>query len=421
MTSILVPEAARHAPRASLARRLVLAALSHMTRGRLELTLPDGAHLRIGETGATPHATIRVHREAFFTKCVRYGDVGFGESYVDGDWDTDDIAAVIRWAVANVDRAPTLSGSRVRSGLTNLLGAVNRLTHRLRANTRDGSRRNIAAHYDLGNDFYALWLDPSMTYSSAKFVTPGQSLEEAQAVKYEALCRKARLRPGQSVLEIGTGWGGFAVHAARHHGVRVTTITVSAAQATYARDRVTREGLAHLVDVRLCDYRDITGRFDRIVSIEMMEALGDRFLPTYTAALERLLAPDGLVALQYITVPDARHAELRRGVDWIQKHIFPGSLLLSVGRVSGAMERTGTLFLHDLEDLGASYARTLHCWWERFNAQLPAVRALGFDERFIRAWNYYLQYCEAAFTTRNISVVQAIYTRPNNPELHVAW
>lgn len=421
MTSISVADAARRAPNASLARRLVLATMRRMTAGRLDLTLPDGSREVIGSADATPRATIRIHREAFFSKCLRYGDIGFGESYVDGDWDTDGIAEVIAWAVANVERAPAMSGSRVGRGLTNLLAVVNRVGHLLRSNTRANSRRNIAEHYDLGNDFYALWLDETMTYSSARFTMTGEGLRSAQVAKYDALCGKARLRPGLRILEIGTGWGGFAVYAARHYGVHVTTITISAAQAAHARQRVEREGLSDLVDVRECDYRDITGTYDRIVSIEMMEALGDRYLTTYTAALDRLLAPGGLVALQYITVPDARHAQLRRGVDWIQKHIFPGSLLLSVGRVSAAMERTGTLFLHDLEDMGASYARTLHCWWERFNDRLPEVRALGFDERFVRAWNYYLQYCEAAFATHNISVVQAIYTRPNNRELHVAW
>jgi cyclopropane-fatty-acyl-phospholipid synthase len=259
-----------------------------------------------------------------------------------------------------------------------------------------------------------------MTYSSARFTSASETLRDAQIAKYDALCRKLRLQPGEHLLEIGSGWGGMACHAARHYGVRVTSVTISEEQFKFATDRVYCEGLSDRVEIRLQDYRSIRGCFDKIVSIEMMEALGDRYLRTYCEKLHELLAPRGLVALQYITVPDCRHAELRRGIDFIQKHIFPGSLLLSVGRVNEILNRSGNLFLHDLEDLGASYTRTLHAWWERFNAQLAAVRALGFDEGFIRKWNYYLQYCEAAFASRNISVVQAVYTRPNNRSLHAS-
>jgi cyclopropane-fatty-acyl-phospholipid synthase len=257
-----------------------------------------------------------------------------------------------------------------------------------------------------------------MTYSSAYFTSTTDSLEAAQTAKYDALCRKLQLCAGDHVLEIGSGWGGFACHAVKHYGCRVTTVTISQEQLKYARERFVREGVADRVEIRMQDYRTIEDRFDKIVSIEMMEALGDRYLATYCAKLHDLLKPDGLVGLQYITVPDSRHAELRRGVDFIQKHIFPGSLLLSVGRVNATLNRTGDLFLHHLEDLGASYARTLNLWWRNFNARLEEVRALGFDARFIRKWNYYLQYCEAAFASRNISVVQAIYTRPNNRTLH---
>ena len=226
-----------------------------------------------------------------------------------------------------------------------------------------------------------------------------------------------QIGPADHVLEIGCGWGGFAGHAAGQYGCRVTTVTISKAQHDFARDRIRRDGLADRVEIRLQDYRELEGRFDKIVSIEMMEALGDRYLETFTARIHALLAPDGLAGLQYITVPDCRHAELKRGVDWIQRHIFPGSLLLSVGRVNQALNRTGDLFLHALTDHGLSYARTLRLWRETFNRQLDGVRALGFDARFIRKWNYYLSYCEAAFAMRNISVVQAIYTRPNNLRL----
>lgn len=403
---------------AGLYQRLVLDALGRMTVGCLRLRLPGGEVRTIGTPGAETSATLRVLDPAFFQKCVLFGDVGFGESYVAGDWETDSIERVLAWAILNVENSPAMSGSKTRKVALNLLQYYNRALHLLRPNSIATARRNIAEHYDLGNDFYRLWLDPTMTYSSALFTASGQSLEAAQTAKYAALCRQLQLQPSDHVLEIGSGWGGFASHAARHYGCRVTTVTISEEQFKYARERLAREGLAERVEIRLTDYRAITGSFDKVVSIEMMEALGDRYLETYFAKIHEVLKPGGLVALQYITVPDSRHPELKRGIDWIQKHIFPGSLLLSVGRVNTALNRTGDLFLHHLEDLGASYAQTLHAWWETFNARTAEVRALGFDARFIRKWNYYLQYCEAAFAMRNISVVQATYTRPNNRALH---
>jgi cyclopropane-fatty-acyl-phospholipid synthase len=404
-----------------LYERLVVAALGEMTAGCLHLDLPSGETKVIGAPGAEVSALIRVRDAAFFRKCVLFGDVGFGESYVDGDWDTDSIERVIAWAVLNVEHSPTMSGSKEKHFALNLLKWYNRALHLLRPNSLETSRRNITEHYDLGNDFYRLWLDETMTYSSAYFTEAGQTLESAQVAKYDALCRKLQLRDSDHVLEIGSGWGGFASHAVRTYGCRVTTVTISEAQLAYARERFMREGIAGRAEVRLADYRTLTGQYDKIVSIEMMEAIGDRYLEIYFARIHDLLKPGGLVAVQYITVPDSRHAELKRGVDWIQKHIFPGSLLLSVGRVNQALNRTGDLFLHDLEDIGTSYATTLHAWWERFNSRIVDVRALGFDARFVRKWNYYLQYCEAAFASRNISVVQAVYTRPNNRSLHRAW
>ncbi len=410
------------APRSGgLYQRFVLDALGKMTAGCLRLELPGGEALTIGTPGAEISATLRVLEAAFFQKCLLFGDVGFGESYVAGDWETDSIERVISWAVLNLENSPAMSGSKTRQFALNLLQHYNRALHLLRPNSVITARRNIAEHYDLGNDFYRLWLDPTMTYSSALFTAPGQSLEAAQVAKYDALCRKLDLQPTDHVLEIGSGWGGFACHAVKNFGCRVTTVTISEEQFKYARARFAREGIAERVDLQLTDYRLITGQFDKVASIEMMEALGDRYLETYFAKIHEVLKPGGLVGLQYITVPDSRHAELKRGIDWIQKHIFPGSLLLSVGRVNTALHRTGDLFLHHLEDLGASYARTLHAWWKTFNARAGEVRALGFDERFIRKWNYYLQYCEAAFAMRNISVVQAIYTRPNNRALHRAF
>jgi len=404
-------------PTSSLARHLVLRAFEQLTRGCLELGLPDGSQRIFGTPGVEPSARLQIVRENFFRKCVCYGDVGFGESYVDGDWETDNIKQVISWAIHNIENSTAPSGSQIRALGLNFFQLVNRAWHLLRPNNLRMVRRNIAEHYDLGNDFYRLWLDETMTYSSAIFRAENQRLEDAQHEKYEALCRHLRLQPGDHVLEIGCGWGGFASHAASHHGCQVTAITISKEQYEFAKARMEREGLSERVNILLQDYRQLEGQFEKIVSIEMMEALGDRYLETFCVQVHRLLKPQGIVALQYITIPDNRHQALRRGVDWIQKHIFPGSLLLSIGRVSEMFTRTGDLFLHHLQDHGSSYARTLNQWWQNFNLRLPEVKAMGFDERFIRKWNYYLQYCESAFAMRNISVVHAVYTRPNNHNL----
>jgi cyclopropane-fatty-acyl-phospholipid synthase len=396
---------------------LIFRGLERMNRGYMEIALPDGTRRTLGDPEEALRASVRVLDPRFYKRCMLFGDVGFGESYVEGEWDTPDIERVIAWFLLNTDNSPAQPGSGAKSALINLLRGWNRLQHLLRPNSLRTCRRNISEHYDLGNDFYRLWLDPTMTYSSALFSAPGQTLEEGQLAKYEALCRSLQIRSEDHVLEIGCGWGGFAEYAASRYRCRVTGVTISQAQCDFARERVRRAGLEDHVEIQLRDYRQIDGRFDKIVSIEMMEALGDKYIETFTAKIHALLAPDGIAGLQYITVPDCRHEELKHGVDWIQRHIFPGSLLLSVGRVNEALNRTGDLFLHALSDMGPSYARTLRLWREAFNLQLEKVRVLGFDERFIRKWNYYLSYCEAAFAMRNISVVQAIYTRPNNLRL----
>lgn len=391
---------------------LVLRAFRAMTRGRMTVRLPDGSIRVFGEGGSGPVAEMQIRRQRFFRRGVLQGDVGFGEAYEDGDWETPDLVAVIGWFCANTDIAPCMSGSGHSDWRLGWMSLANRLRHRLNRNSLMGSRTNIQAHYDLGNEFYALWLDPTMTYSSALFERPNQDLAAAQTAKYDRLCRQLDLQPSDHVLEIGSGWGGFASQAVKNHGCRVTTVTISAEQASYAAHRFEREGISDRAQVRLQDYRQITGTYDKICSIEMLEAVGDEFLDTYFARIQALLSRHGRFAAQFITCPDARHAELRRGVDWIQKHIFPGSLLLSLNRVGQAVQRTGPLWLHDLHDMGPDYAETLRRWRERFNAQAEAVLALGFDRRFLRTWNYYLAYCEAAFAWRNISVVQATWRRP---------
>jgi cyclopropane-fatty-acyl-phospholipid synthase len=397
-----------------LCEYLVFRALAPMTRGALTMRLPGGSRRMLGNGQDGPVAEMHLRSRNFFRRCVVGGDIGFGESYQAGEWDSPDLTAVIGWFCANAESAPTFSGTRNRDPFTNIGKLADRLLHRLRRNSLAGSRANIRAHYDLGNAFYSLWLDPTMTYSAALFESPDQSLAAAQSEMYERLCRELRLKSSDHVLEIGSGWGGFAEHAVKHHGCRITTVTISEEQHKFARERFQREGIADRAEVKLQDYRLLTGKFDRIVSIEMLEAVGDEFLETYFGKVQSLMGRDGIFAAQFITCPDSRYDELRRGADWIQKHIFPGSLLLSMNRVGQAVQRTGSMSLHTLHDLGLDYSRTLAQWRERFNAQLDTVRQQGFDEHFIRSWNYYLAYCEAAFAWRNISVVQATWTGPNN-------
>lgn len=409
------------AAKPSVFRAPVLASLSRMGLGRLQLDLPDGssasfgaseANLPLGIAGA---ARIHVHREAFFKKCVLTGDIGFAESYMDGDWSTPDIAAVVAWFILNIENAPTLSGSaRAKTAALNLLRLTNRIGHALRPGSRRAARRNISEHYDLSNDFFSLFLDPTMMYSSARWTGPGQTLEEAQREKNEQLCRLLRLAPSDHVLEIGTGWGGWAVHAAASRGCRVTTVTLSRQQYDHASRRVAEAGLSDRVSVRLHDFRDVTGTYDKVVSIEMVEALGHAYLPDFCRVVAGALKPEGLLAMQFITCPDSRYGQFRRGVDFIQKHIFPGSLLLSLNRMNDLLSREGGLVLGHLEDMGHDYALTLRRWAETFRQRKAEVAALGFDERFVRKWDYYLAYCEAAFAMRNISVVQTLHSRANN-------
>lgn len=405
------------ATRTSFFQTTVLRILSEMRRGYLTVRMPDGEIITYGDPGSSHRARIHILNPAFFRKCVLYGDIGFGESYVDGDWETDDITAVISWFLLNIDNAPSISGSPARQIGLNLLKTLNRVSHRLRENSVRGSKKNISEHYDLSNNFFRTFLDPSMTYSSAYFKGRDLSLEEAQKEKYDRLCRKLRIGPNDHVLEIGSGWGGFAIHAASTYGCKVTTITISEQQYNLAKQRIRRAGLEDRISIRLQDYRTLEGQFDKVVSIEMLEAVGDRYFEEYFAVCNRVLTPNGLLGLQVITAPDSRYEQLRKGVDWIQKHIFPGSLLPSIGRLNRAANKTSELFLHDLKDLGRDYAATLKIWRDNFNAKLARIQQLGFDERFARKWNYYFSYCESAFAMRNISVVQMVYTRPNNHSL----
>ncbi|MBP7810454.1 MAG: class I SAM-dependent methyltransferase [Bacteroidia bacterium] len=394
--------------------KAVLSMLSKMSLGTLNLTLPSGEQITLGNGEGGIVANAVINNPYFFKRCVLFGDVGFGEAYVDGDWDTDNITNVIKWFLLNVDNAPTISGSTSQSFVLNILKIFNTIYHSKRENTLKGSKKNISAHYDLNNDFFASFLDSTMTYSGAYFNKEGISLQEAQLAKYDRLCKEMNLKAGDHVLEIGSGWGGNAIYMAKNYGCYVTSVTISEEQCKLAKERVEKEGLNDKVNIILQDYRYLSGQFDKIVSIEMLEAVGAKFYDAYFKKCHELLKKDGVLALQVITCPDSRFESLRTGVDWIQKHIFPGSLLPSVAAINRAINNTSDLTLVDLKDLGLDYGRTLNLWREQFNKNISDIKKLGFDDTFIRKWNYYFCYCEAAFDMRNINVMQMVYARPNN-------
>lgn len=392
----------------------VLNLISKMDKGQLSLYLPGGEHLEIGDGKGGVKATITIKDPAFYKNLVLYGDIGFGEGFVNGLWDTDNITNVIKWVLLNIENAPSVSGSKTKTLVLNVFKWLNRIYHNSRANTISGSQKNIAEHYDLNNDFFATFLDPTMTYSSGYFIEENTSLLDSQYAKYQRLAHQMNLQPTDHVLEIGSGWGGNAIYMAGTYGCRVTSVTISAAQQKLGMERVAAAGLTGKVDIIIRDYRDIEGEYDKIVSIEMLEAVGHNYYEEYFAKCNAVLKPDGILAFQVITSPDSRYASLRKGVDWIQKHIFPGSLLPSVAKLNEAINKTSDLTLVDLKDMGLDYARTLNLWCEEFNKNIGSVKALGFDDAFIRKWQYYFNYCEAAFAMRNINVMQMVYTRPNN-------
>ncbi|MCX7893057.1 MAG: cyclopropane-fatty-acyl-phospholipid synthase family protein [Burkholderiales bacterium] len=399
MSSVETSVVRRGAPGAPpVAARIVLSILRRLEHGHLVVTLPDGSRREFG--AGAPAASIAFRDWSAFAATLASGDVGFGEAYVDGKWHTGDLAGLLGLLAANrdaIDRA-------VYGGFWG--GLAHRVRHWLNANTRRGSRRNIAAHYDLGNDFYALWLDPSMTYSSALFAGhTARDLESAQRAKYRRVLARLAPRPGDHILEIGCGWGAFAELAAREHGCRVTGITLSTEQLAYARERVRAAGLAGRVAIELTDYRDLRGAFDHVVSIEMVEAVGERYWPAYFAAIARALRPAGRAVIQAITIDDRLFARYRSGTDFIQQHVFPGGMLPSPARFRAEAGRAG-LAVADAYAFGADYAETLRRWRQAFLRRLPEVRALGYDERFVRLWEFYLAYCEAGFATRCTDVFQ---------------
>jgi cyclopropane-fatty-acyl-phospholipid synthase len=396
-------------PLDALLRRRLIASLGALRHGRLLLQDASGV-AELGERSARDgelRARIEVLDPAFYRAVARSGSVGAGEAYRDGHWRCDDLVALMRLLVRNRD---ALDG--MERGWTRLGGWVLRAEHALQHNTRAGSRRNIAAHYDLGNEFFALFLSSDLMYSSAIWADPADTLEVASRAKLDRICRKLALRPGDRLMEIGTGWGGLALHAARHYGCHVTTATISREQHALATARVAEAGLRDRVTVLLADYRDLTGRYDKLVSIEMIEAIGASYLDTYFGRLGRLLQPDGLALVQAITIEDHRYTQALRTVDFIKQHVFPGSFIPSIAAMLAAKTRASDLALIHLEDFGLSYARTLAAWRERFLARRGEVRRQGFDERFIRLWEFYLAYCEGGFRERSIGVAQLLMAKP---------
>lgn len=388
----------------ALARGAVLSRLAGLDAGGLVLH-ESGKSWRFGDGG--DEVRVEVLHPAFWGDVAFGGSVGAGEAYMDGAWRCDDLVGLMRLLLRN--RA-VLDG--MEGGLARLSAPLRGLLHRLNRNTRAGSRRNIAAHYDLGNDFYRLWLDETLMYSCAVFERPDMGLARASAAKLERICRKLELGPADHVLEIGTGWGGFALHAARHHGCRVTTATISQRQYELAHRRVWEAGLERRVEVVLADYRDLGGQYDKLVSIEMVEAVGADHLEAYFRQCGRLLKPQGAMLLQAITIADQRYEAALKEVDFIQKHIFPGGFLPSVTALATAMTAASDLRTVHLEDIGPHYAETVARWRANFLGQLDAVRGLGFDERFIRMWEFYLAYCEGGFRERDIGTVQMLLAKP---------
>jgi cyclopropane-fatty-acyl-phospholipid synthase len=383
----------------------VFAKACGMKAGRITFVLPDGRWFRAGGARPGPVAELHVHDPALFSRLIREGQLGFAEAYLDGGWSTPDLQAFMDFVPA--------AGGDIHDGFPGmgLLQLLERARHAFRGNTRAQARRNIAAHYDLGNDFYGLWLDETMTYSSAMFATGQESLEAAQTVKYASLIDEMDARPGDHVLEIGCGWGGFAEYAAAERGLRVTGLTISQTQHDYARERIRRAGLDDRVDIRLQDYRDSRGRYDGIASIEMFEAVGERYWSVYFETVHECLKPGRNATFQIITLPDRRWEAYRRGVDFIQKYIFPGGMLPSRGALLAEVERAGLRFVHSVE-FSESYSQTLRRWHESFNENWSEIARQGFDERFRRMWNFYLTSCAAAFASGNCDVTQVTVERP---------
>lgn len=395
---------------ARLGRKGLLKQLAGLVDGEVRIFDVDGAQHRFGaRTARCPlAATIHVSNAQFYADTAFGGSTGAGESYIKGHWRCDDLTALVRIMVVN--RAVL---EDMESGFARVGALARRVLHWINRNTRAGSARNIAAHYDLGNDLYELMLDETMAYSCGIYLSDEATLQEASIAKFDAACRKLALSPSDHLVEIGTGWGGLAIHAAERYGCRVTTTTISREQHDFAREKIARRGLEGRITLLFEDYRDLKGRFDKLVSIEMIEAVGERFLDTYFAKCSSLLKPTGAMLLQAITLQDQYYKRALKSVDYIQRYIFPGSFIPSVEAIVSSVARVTDLKVFNLEDIGPHYAATLKAWRERFFARITDVRKLGYPESFVRLWEFYLCYCEGGFAERQLGDVQVLLTKPD--------
>ncbi|GAB4158654.1 MAG: cyclopropane-fatty-acyl-phospholipid synthase family protein [Planctomycetaceae bacterium] len=411
-SSALLTESKRHAGHSQaglidrFAQRCLLRGIQNLRDGYLQIH--DGNRVfTAGDPTADLHVKLNVEHPRFYRRTALGGSLGASESFLDGEWTCDDLTALLRLFGRNLELSDEMD-----RGLPRMAKWVATLAHKLRANTRRGAQRNIQDHYDLSNDFFSLFLDERMMYSCAYFETPDVSLETASTAKLETICRKLQLSPADHVLEIGTGWGGFAEYAARHFGCRVTTTTISREQYDYAQQKINAAGLSDRVEILLKDYRDLSGRYHKLVSIEMIEAVGHKFLGTFFGKCGELLSDDGLMLIQGITMPEQRYRQYLRSVDFIQRFVFPGACLTSQTAMVDAAAKNTNLRVTHLEDWSAHYAETLRRWRSRFFDKLDDVKQLGFPDRFLRLWNYYLCYCEAGFEERLTGLVQMMFAKP---------
>ncbi len=391
-----------------MAKRLLLRMLARLNTGRL--TLVDGSDRHVFGPGGSdaPNLTLHVINPAFYADAVFGGSIGVAESYMLGNWKTDRLTDLIRLMILNRE----LSDAMDERGLARLVTPLRKLLHWMNRNTQAGSRRNIGAHYDLGNDFFACFLDETWMYSSAIYERPDMTLAEASTAKLDRICKKLKLKPEDKVLEIGTGWGGFALHAAKHFGCHVTTTTISTEQYALAEARVREAGLASRITLLKDDYRNLTGQYDKLVSIEMIEAVGHQYYDTYFAQCSKLLKPQGQFLLQGITITDQRFETAANNVDFIQRYIFPGSTIPSVTALLSSATRASDLRVFHLEDIGPHYATTLAAWRNNFFANIDQIRRLGYSDEFIRMWEFYLCYCEGGFAERVLGDVQMLLVKP---------
>ena len=385
--------------------------------GTLEVIYKDGTIKLYGEKKVEEKITLEIYNNRFFTRVMLYGDIGFSESYIDEDFETSNLTKLIELALLNAKDLGTTSENE-KNKLINLMPVFNKIKHSLRKNSKTNSRKNISAHYDLSNDFYKLMLDETMMYSSAVFLDKNQNLYEAQKNKLEKLSSKLNLKEGSKVLEIGSGWGAMALHLANDKGCEVTTVTLSVEQKKLCEDRFKEHSVEDKIDILLKDYRDLNGKFDAIIAVEMFEAVGKEYFHIFFKKCQELLKPNGVLVLQVITMPDQRYKDYSKGTDFIQKYIFPGGHLPSISKILEVTSKHTRLNLNHLEEFTEDYAKTLNIWHENFEKKLEEVKNLGFDNYFIRMWKMYLNYCEAAFLTRNINLHQLVFTRDQNIDLN---